>query len=135
MLKGIISLIGLILLLVSIANATIVQEVVPERSALSPVFYIFVFVIISMVGLVIFFIKRLDYKLNQVLRSLWISLLITLGIQILLAIIASIFGIYDCDLGKCPSPFEQALRFTAYTLPIIFLIVILVYYIIKFIKR
>lgn len=144
MLKSIISSVGLILLLVNIANATIIQEVVPVRSALSPLFYIFVFFIMAIVGLVIFFIKKLDYRLNQILRSVAISLLITLGIELLLVVIASP-GILDvtswrdmvaaCRIQpfECKTPFMIVLDIIPLA-PIIFLLTILIYYIIKFIK-
>ena len=110
------------------------QEVVSEKSSLSPLFYIIILSVLFIVGLIIFFIKKLDYDINQILKSVGISLLITLIIEILIFIFFKP-TIY-CGLGEsCPSSFEYFLGFLPYTAATIFLITILIYYIVKFIKN
>lgn len=128
----------LVLIILSLTSIVIAQEVVATRSSFSPVFYIAIFLIIVVVGLVVFFIKKLKYGLNQILKSVGISLLITSCIEILFYLIGSLLGffrVYCKPGGHCPGPFEIFLEYLPYTATLIFLLTILIYYITKFIKN
>jgi len=110
---------------------------VTESSTLSSEFYLIAFLAIVVVSLTIFFIKKLNYNLNKILKSIWVSLAITAGIEILFFIIGN-FGMFrvKCKEGiACITPFEVFLKALPYTATVIFLIVIFIYYLIKFIKR
>ncbi|MBI2499561.1 hypothetical protein HYV88_04945 [Candidatus Woesearchaeota archaeon] len=106
-------------------------------NSFSSLFYITPLVIIAIITLIIFFIRKLNYNFKQVLKSIWISLLITISIQILVLLV-SMFLLPQqlCKIGaNCPTNAEVSLSFLPYTTPIIFLFVILIYYIKKFIKK
>ncbi len=112
---------------------------VNATSSLSPLFYIVLLVIILKIASIIFFIKKLEYGSKQIWKSIGISILFTFGIQILLLIILSFLpGVPGptCKVGaSCSSNAEISLSFFPYTAPAIFIVVMLIYYIIKFIKN
>lgn len=107
---------------------------------LSPLFYIAIITIIIVITLIIFFIKKLNYNFKQVLKSIWISLLITIGIQILVLLIgAFILPEAICDAKnstvRCPTNADIFLSYLPYTMPVILLFIILIYYTTKFIRK
>jgi len=109
-----------------------VVEVI-ESSMFSFEFYLIIFLAIALIGLTIFFIKKLNQNLKQILRSLWVSVLISLVIYVLL-ILVTLFSIV-CDIGgKCPSFSSLFIGDWLFALGI-FLVVIFVYYLIKFPKK
>lgn len=126
-----------VLFLINFAFAEEVN-VVSERTILSPLFYIILFSIISIIGLIIFFIKKLNYNFSKILKSIVISLLITLIIEVLFYVVGSWlhwFMVYCSGWGKCPSSFEIFIGYLPYTATTIFLITILTYYLVKFVRR
>ena len=111
-------------------------EVVVETKSMSLTFYILLLAVVVIVIFIIFFIKKLKYNSKQILKSIIISLLITFGIQILFLVISRFLPQPTCKIGgHCPTTAEISLLFFHYTAPAIFLIVILIYYIIKFARR
>jgi len=111
---------------------------VKQNSKYNFLFYIAIISIIAIVGFVIFSIKKLNYGKIQVLKSIGISLLITMGIEIIFFLIGFFTGSLSgtCkEGGYCPGPFKTFLLFMPYTATAVFLITILIYYIVKLIKN
>jgi len=97
-----------------------------------------VFLVIVAILLIVFFIRRLKYKRDQVLKSVAISLFITLLFELAYLIVGKIFGFFQvmCLLAEgCPTELQQFLSQAAYSAPVIFLVVLLVYYIIKYFRK
>ena len=111
-------------------------EIVGETKSLSLTFYILLLIVIVIVVLIIFFIKKLKCNIKQILKSIVISLLITIWVQILFLAISRFLPQPTCKIGgHCPTTADISLLFFPYTAPAIFLIVILIYYIIEFFRR
>jgi len=106
-------------------------EIVGISKSLSLTFYILLSLVILLVTLVIFLIKKLKYDAKQIWKSIGISLLISIGIQLLLMIISFFLPQPMCKIGgHCPSQAEILLLLSPYIIPGVFLIAILFYYII-----
>ena len=108
------------------------------KSGFSSLFYITILVVIIIIGLVIFFIKRLNYGFKQVLKSIGFSLLVTLIFEILFFVIGLPIGLFSvwCKMGgKCPTAFEVYLEYVPSTAITVFLVSLFVYYVVKIVKR
>ena len=110
---------------------------VTAETAFFPLFYIIIISAIVIIALIIFFIGKLKYNSKQIWKSIWVSLLITIGIHLLMLIISFFLPQPMCKQGywDCSNNAELLLGISPYTIPLIFLIVILIYYIIKVIKK
>jgi hypothetical protein len=111
-------------------------EIVNATQSFSSALYIIILVTVILLALIIFFNRKMNYDLKKTFKSIWISILITLGLQILLTLIGSFFMGIQCKEGSpCPSNFEMSLGFFPYTFPAILLIVIFLYYLINFARN
>jgi len=100
-------------------------------------FYLAIIIPILIIGMIIFFIRKLKYDHKKILKSVWISLLITLILEGLFYVIGSYFRFFEvmCKIGAdCPTQFQMFINYFFYSFIAIFLIVIFIYYIIKMIK-
>jgi hypothetical protein len=111
-------------------------EIVSVSQKLSPTFYILLFITIAVVVAIIILIRKLNYTFKQISKSVGIALLITICINIILLILMIVLLPYPkCKIGfHCPSSAETFLSLSPYAMPAIFLIVLLIYLIIKAIK-
>ncbi|MCG2692692.1 hypothetical protein L6279_01120 [Candidatus Parcubacteria bacterium] len=111
-------------------------EIVSASKSLSPAFYILVLLTIAIIASIIILIKKLNYDFKQISKSVGISLLITIGIKIILLIVSFFLPQPMCKMGAhCPSNAELLLSLSPYTIPAIFLIILLIYLIIKIVKN
>ena len=110
-----------------------------EMSSFNNFFYIGIISIIIIVGLIIFFIKKLNYNFKKIVKSVLVSLLITIVIEIALFIIYMVIGgdIYCIQMlgADCPTKSEIFSAFLPYTASSIFLLTLFIYYLIKFFRR
>ena len=115
-----------------------VTEIVNVSKSLSPEFYVTIFIAIVILALIVLLTRKLNYDFNKILKSIGISLLITVGIKIFLLIISFFLSQPMCKTiangGRCPTNADILLASSLYTLPAIFLIVLLIYLIIKITK-
>jgi len=111
-------------------------EIVSASKSLSPTFYVLVLLTIIIIASIIFLIKKLNYNFKQISKSIGLSLLITIGIKIILLIVSFFLPQPMCKMGAhCPSNAELLLHLSLYTIPAIFLIVLLIYLIVKILKN
>ena len=103
------------------------------KTQFSPLVYVLLLIIIVVIASIILLIKKLKYSPKQILKYLGSSLLITILIGtflfLMIIIFPSLFIVYDASaLSVFISLFLRAS-------PFIFLIVLLVYLIIKVVKK
>ncbi len=111
-------------------------EIVSASKSLSPTFYILLLLTIIIIASIIILFKKLNYNFKQISKSIGISLLITVGIKIILLIVSFFLPQPMCKIGAhCPSNAELFLSLSPYTIPAIFLIVLLIYLIVKVVKN
>ena len=108
-------------------------EIVSASKSFSSIFFILLLLTIIIIVSIIILIKKLNYNFKQISKSIEISLLITLGIEIILLIVSFFLLQPMCKMGAyCPSNAELLLSLSPYTIPAIFLIVLLIYLIVNF---
>jgi len=91
---------------------------------------------IGVIVSIAFLIKKLDYNLKQILRAGKISLLVTILIEGVLLIATYFLPQPMCDIGgNCPTNAGLFLQSSYYTFPIIFFITLLIYLVIKRIRK
>ncbi len=76
-------------------------------------------------------------KINY-MKIAWVSLLITLGIEVLFYVIGSsfdMFVVYCFSGANCPTQFDIFVSYLPYTAIVIFLITFVIYSLIKIFKR
>jgi len=114
-------------------------EVTEATSSFSSLFYIMIIGVIVIIALIIFFMRNLKYNSKQIWKSIGVSLLITIGIELLLMFISIFLPQPMCQIGimssYCPTNAEILLNFSPFTFPAIFLVVLFFYYLIRFIKN
>lgn len=112
------------------------EEIVNATKSLSPTFYILLIITIVIIISIVLLIKKLNYNFKQISKSVGISLLIAIFIKIILLIISYFLPQPMCKLGVyCPSNAGILLSMSIYTIPAIFLIVLLIYLVVKVIKQ
>ena len=92
-------------------------------------------VIVIVISLILFLIKKLKYNSKQGWKSVCTSFLITMGVQVLLLFVGFFLPQPMCTGSDCPSNSQILIQEFFYTTPIIFLIVILFYYMTKFLRQ
>jgi hypothetical protein len=114
------------------------EEVVAATQTFTWTFYVLIFLVIVAILLIVFFIRRLKYKRDQVLKSIAVSLFITLVVELAYLIVGLIFGFFTamCFLAEgCSTVLQKFLSTVTYSGPVIFLVSLLIYYIVKYFKK
>jgi hypothetical protein len=114
------------------------EETVAATQIFTWTFFVLVFLVIIAILLIVFFIRRLKYKADKILKSIAIALIITLAVELAYFIIGKIFGLFMviCKTdGYCPSQFQTFLSTTIYSGPVVFLVSLLAYYLFKYFKK
>lgn len=114
-------------------------EIISASKEVSPIFYLVLFAAVAIIASIIILFRSLRYDFKQISKSIVISLLITVGIEIVL-LIASFFEPQPmCKTGlvgaNCPTNAELLLQSSSYRLPAIFLIVLLIYLIARAVRK
>lgn len=117
-----------------------VQEAISTvQTVISPIAYIIIPFMIIAVGAIIFFIKKLKYNPKQILKSAIISLIISTILTFGFFLFSSLTAHVECLPGKpCPTGFQLFLNDiedTIFPLILVFIIILLIYYIIQFVKK
>lgn len=103
-------------------------EVVSESANLSIIFFIFLLLVITMIIFAFILIKRLSYDIQQISKSIIISLLITIWVEFLLFLANNSLPEPMCKYGGfCISNTNIFVLSFPYTFPIIFLSTLLMY--------
>jgi len=111
--------------------------VVESHNGFAPVFYIVVAAIVVILASIIFLIKKKNFNFRQLFKVFGKSLIITLVINFLLSIFIYFTINIQCkpctnDFHcSCPSNMDMVFRFLLYSIPIIFIITLLMVLIFK----
>lgn len=118
-----------------------------EISQISPLGYVLFFVILAVLGILIFCIKKLKYSYKQVLKSVGLCLIIVVAIEIIILILGLSLNWFELqyqtaekpDCINCyydyPTEFEAFLYSTAVTGPSLLGITLLAYYLVKVFRK
>ena len=112
------------------------MALVDASSSYSIWFYLAIILFVLIVGLMVFFLKKLKYNFKQILRSVGVSLLISIVIQIIIFVVVRFLPQPTCGLGEdCLNNPGIVLSMLHVSIPVIFLIVIFLYYVVAMIRK